>query len=204
MTAKLQILCGPAGSGKTQRLLHRFQIVAKAQMGGALWLGPTHRQVVALRERLLPEQGSYLQPHVLTMQDFIDEIVRANDPAARPLSDVQRRLLSDEVVAHLDALGELSHFHKVIDTCGFAEGIFAWLADLKHNEIRPGAFARAAYRRGYEGKQVGNKVNWHVISKKDRQCAKIYAKYQQWIRKHHFHDLEDRCYRARDLLTSGR
>ena len=53
MTAAVHILCGPAGAGKTQRLLARYREVAQTGLGAALWLGPTHRNVEGLRECLL-------------------------------------------------------------------------------------------------------------------------------------------------------
>src|SRR2546430_62703 len=99
MSATVHILCGPAGSGKTARLRERYRALA-ADPGAALWLGPTRRAVEAVRESLL-DGPSLLAPRLLTFQDFADEIVRANDPAARPLSDVQRRLLIEEIVAEL-------------------------------------------------------------------------------------------------------
>lgn len=202
MSATVHILCGPAGSGKTARLLERYRAAATG-LGAALWLGPTHRAVEAVRESLLGGPA-LLAPRLFTFQDFAEEVIRANDPAARPLSDVQRRLLADDLVADLHRRGELSHFERVVDTRGFTEGVFALLAELKRAEVWPAQLARAAYRRGYRGRHVAKTINGCDISRKDRQCARLYARYQQQLRRLHLFDLEGRIWYARDLLARGR
>jgi ATP-dependent helicase/nuclease subunit B len=202
MSATVHILCGPAWAGASARLLERYRAAA-CDPGAALWLGPTRRAVETVRESLL-DGPCLLAPQLYTFQDFADEIVRANDPAARPLSDVQRRLLADDIVADLQRRKELSHFDRVADTRGFTEGVFALLAELKRAEVWPAQLARAAYRRGYRGRHVAKTINGRSISRKDRQCARLYARYQQQLRRLHLFDLEGRLWYARDLLGQGR
>src|SRR5262249_12813939 len=132
MAATVRVVCGPAGSGKTERLLERCRAAAREGVGTALWLGPTRRAVDAVRGRL-PRGGGVLAPHLLTFQDFADAVVSANDPAARPLSAAQRRLLADDLVTELHQRGELPHFDRVAETRGFAEGVAGLLAELKRN-----------------------------------------------------------------------
>jgi ATP-dependent helicase/nuclease subunit B len=195
MSATVHILCGSAP------LLGRYRAAASVP-GGALWLGPTRRAVEAVRESLL-DGPAIIGPRLLTFQDFADEVVRANDPAARPLSDVQRRLLADDLVADLHRRKELSHFDRVADTRGFTEGVFALLAELKRADVWPAQLARACYRRGYRGRHVARTIHGHAISRKDRQCARLYARYQQQLRRLHLFDLEGRLWYARDLLARG-
>src|SRR5689334_5851038 len=107
MSATVHIVCGPAGSGKTSRLLERYRAAALVP-GAALWLTPTRRAAEALRESLL-DGAALLAPGVFSFQDFAEEIVRANDPKARPLSEVQRRLLADDLVADLHRRKELTY-----------------------------------------------------------------------------------------------
>lgn len=192
MTAKVRLICGPAGSGKTALLRSRYRDAAQASIGTALWLGPTRRAVEAVRAQMA--SGVLLAPQMLTFQDFADVVVHANDPDAQPLSDAQRRLLVDDIVADLHQRGELSHFHRVAETRGFAEGVVALLAELKRNEIWPADFARTTYRR----------VRGHAISAKERQCIRIYAQYQQQLVRHNLYDVEGRVGYARDLLRRGR
>src|SRR5207302_5673814 len=124
-----------------------------------------------------------------------DEVVRVNDPAARPLSHVQRRLLADDIVADLHARGRLTHFQSVALTRGFAETVFALLAELKRHEVWPEAFAAAVDPQGQGGPDV--------TRRKDYQCALIYAEYQRRLVRHHLYDLEGRQWYARDLLARG-
>jgi ATP-dependent helicase/DNAse subunit B len=185
MTAAVHVLCGPAGAGKTRRLIERFLEVAQSEPGAALWLGSTRRNIEALRQQLLLPGDACLAPQIFTLSDFVAEVIQHNDSAARPLSEVQRRLLTEDVVADLHARGELAHFHRVIDTRGFADGIFALIAELKRREVRPEQLEAAA------------------AGAKDRQCARIYAEYQRRLQRHHLHDLEGRFWHARDLLSRG-
>jgi ATP-dependent helicase/nuclease subunit B len=196
MSATVHILRGSVP------LLERYRAAASVP-GAALWLGPTRRAVEAVRETLL-NSPALIGPRLFTLQDFADDVVRANDPDARPLSDVQRRLLADDLVADLHRRKELSHFDRVADTRGFTEGVFALLAELKRAEVWPAQFARACYRRGYRGRHVARTINRHAISRKDRQCARLYARYQQQLRRLHLFDLEGRLWYARDLLARGR
>jgi ATP-dependent helicase/DNAse subunit B len=191
MTAVVRILCGPAGSGKTGRLAERYRERVRSEFGTALWLGPTHRAVEALRPRLLDGLPGCLAPHLFTFQDFAEEVIRVNDPSARPLSHLQRRLLADDLVAELHARGQLSHFHGVVETRGFAETVFALLAELKQHEIRPDRFARAVAEGG------------ELFGVKDRQCSLLYSEYQGRLGRHHLFDLEGRFWYARDLLAGG-
>src|SRR5262249_9170577 len=119
-----------------------------------------------------------------------------NDPTARPLSHVQRRLLADELVADLHARGELSHFHGVAETRGFAETIFSLLAELKQNEIWAEDFTAAVT-------QLAQQRGETTAPAKDRQCALLYSEYQRRLVKHKLYDLEGRFWYARDLLGRG-
>ena len=143
MNAVVYLLCGPARSGKTVRMRERYRAAVRQAIGAALWIGPTNRYIEAIREYLLDGTDSLFAPQLFTFQDFAEEIIRANDPNARPLSNVQRRLLADDIVSQLHSEGELSHFQRIIDTRGFGEGVFAFLGELKRNEIHPEQLARA-------------------------------------------------------------
>lgn len=204
MNATIHLLLGPAGSGKTTRLRERFLARSTAEPGSVLWLAPTRRAADALRLSLLGTRPTLLGLPLLTFEDFAATLIRANDPLARPLSNVQRRLLADEVIAELHLRGRLSHFSSVVDTRGFAAGVFDLLKELKRQEIWPGQLARAAYRRGYRGANVERTAGGYDISAKERQCVRLYARYQQHLTRHRLFDLEGRLWYARDLLRRGR
>ncbi len=200
--SKVCLLAGPAGSGKTAALLDVFRARTRAAPGTTLWLAPTHRAAYAARERLLEGASALCGFRLCTFPDLVGDVLRANDPLARSLSDVQRRLLLDDVVANLHERGELSHFARVSDTRGFGEGLLSLLVELQASGTSPWAFARAAYRRGTEG-PVGRRINGAAIGLKDRQVARIYARYARELRRQHLHDAEGRGAHACALLRAG-
>ncbi len=203
MTATVHVLCGPAGAGKTRRLAERFREAARAGVGAALWLGPTHRHVEALREGFAAAPPAWLGLHLFTFQDFADEVVRVNDPAARPLPEAQRRVLIEAIVAELHAGREVVHFGAVAETRGFGEGMVVLLAELKRSGVRPADLARAAYRRGCAEDRAGHTIGSRSISRKDRECVRVYARCERLLRRHRLLDLEGRVWYAHDLLRRG-
>jgi ATP-dependent helicase/DNAse subunit B len=196
--AKVHLLCGPAGSGKTGQLLERWRTATRSAPGQVLWLGPNQRTVEGLRQTAARDLADGFALHLFTFQEFVEEIIRVNDPAARPLSNVQRRLLADDLVAQLHARGQLPHFHRVIDTRGFGEGVFAFLAELKRNGIRPDQLAQAVEQR------PSHRSGGSEAGRKDRQCTLIYTEYQDRLIRHNLYDVEGRYWYARDLLTENR
>jgi ATP-dependent helicase/DNAse subunit B len=194
MTARVSILGGPAGAGKTRHLLERHRAVAgSGPPGAALWLCPSHRAALALRSRL----GGVLCPGLFTFQDLAEEVLRVNDPSARPLSHVQRRLLAEELIAGLHARGRLPHFQGVIDTRGFAAAVFALLGELKQNEIWPEKLEAALAR-------LPGRAQERPGGRKEEQCALLYRAYHDRLVRHGLYDLEGRLGYARDLLARGK
>ncbi len=196
MAAAAHVLCGPACSGKTQRLLERYCALAGTAPGAVLWLGPTRRAVESVRLRLAEARQGCLGLSLFTFQDFADEVVRCNDPTARPLSHLQRRLLADELVSELHGRGQLGHFHRVVDTLGFGASVFALLAELKQNEIWAEDFARGVVRLALT-RPDGQ------VPPKEEQCALLYGAYQERLVRHRLYDLEGRLWYARELLHKG-
>jgi ATP-dependent helicase/nuclease subunit B len=187
MTAAVHILCGPAGSGKTGRLLDLFRQRTRCAPGTTLWLPPTRRAVDAVRSRLLQDGAALWGARLCTFQDFVENIVRCNDPRTQELSGVQRRLLVEDVVAHLQQRRMLSRFDRVADTRGFMDGLLTLLAELQRGDVTPLSFARAAYRYG----------------DKARQFARIYAAYQKELHRRQLIDVEARTRHACRLMAQG-
>jgi ATP-dependent helicase/DNAse subunit B len=187
MTATVRILCGPAGAGKTRRLLDLFRRQIRAAPGAALWLSPTRRAVDVVRARLMQGETALWAAGVCTFQDFVEELIHVNDPQARELSGVQRRLFVEDVVARVHVRRSLSRFERVADTRGFMDGLLTLLAELQRGDVPPIQFARAAYPHG----------------DKARQFARIYATYQKELNSRHLLDVEGRTRHACKLLAEG-
>jgi ATP-dependent helicase/DNAse subunit B len=192
MTASVTILCGPAGSGKTGRLLERLRACVRAAPGSALWLGPTRRGVEATLASLGQPLPGPDGPRLMTFAEFIDEILQVNDPTAQPLSGVQRRLLLEDVVDRLQGDKELSYFEHVLDTRGFRDGLLGLLVELQRNGVSATRFSRVTARRG------------QGASPKEPQCARLYARYRRELHGLNLLDEEGRAERACELLREGR
>ncbi|HKB38873.1 MAG TPA: UvrD-helicase domain-containing protein, partial [Gemmataceae bacterium] len=204
VTATVHILTGPAGSGKTTQLLARCRSASARGPGSVLWLAPTLRRADEVRGLLAAtgEKTPCLSPFVLTFQDLADELVATHDPDARPLSRVQRRLLLDEVIAELHDQGRLRYFARVVDTRGFADSVFALLEELQRQEIGPAQFAQAVARR-LPPEDADEEAAEREAHAKQRQCARIYARYQQRLTDLRLLDPEGRLRHAADLLARG-
>jgi ATP-dependent helicase/DNAse subunit B len=203
MTAAVRVLCGPAGSGKTQRLLMRYQELARSAPGAALWLVPTRRGAEQVSDLFLSVLGGYCGPAPRTFAEWAADVIRANDPAARLLSAAQRRLLLDELIARLDAEGELAYFGRVLETRGFTAGVSGLLAELQRADVTPAAFARAAYRQGLAAGISGRTIGGRAILAKDRCFARLFARFVRELRRHNLHDAEGQTWHALALLRRG-
>jgi ATP-dependent helicase/nuclease subunit B len=204
MSAEVRVLCGPADSGKTGRLLDLFRQHARAAPGCALWLGPTPRAVEAIRNRLLAGSAALVAPRLYAFSGFFDEIIRCNDPGVRPLSPVQQRLLAEEIGERLLNDARLSYFAGVIDTRGFIEGLLQLLAELKRQQITPRDLARAVRRRSHEGvPDPALSPRRRGVSRKDRECTRLFAHYERELHRLRLLDIEGRPAHALGLLRQG-
>src|SRR5262249_23032463 len=116
-----------------QALLNRCRELAPSA-GAVLWLGPSYRALEWVRAQL-SEPVEKL--HLYTFADFAGTIVTAHDPRARHLSQLHRRLLTDELAASLAANGRLGYFQDVLDTRGFGEALFNLMTELSEVELAP-------------------------------------------------------------------
>ena len=196
MTATLHLLLGPAGSGKTAALLRAHRDVLRRDLGGVLWLGPTQRAIDELRSRMA-RTGGMCGLRLLTFAELAAKVHQADGQASKAMSGAQRRLVVEEVVADLSARGELVHFGAVCDTTGFVEALMGLIRELEGDGVSAAAFARALYRRGYHGPLVGRAFRSSAVSRKDRECARLFARYLRELRRQRLHDPEGREASAR-------
>jgi ATP-dependent helicase/nuclease subunit B len=192
MSAAVHLVLGPPGSDRTARLIAAFREAAAAGLGAALFLTPTRRHAEQVRERLSEGAAGLLAPHVLDLQGFADELVRANDPAIRPLSDLDRRLLLDAVFAELRDAGELPYFAAVADTRGFADAAAGYVAELKQAGVDLRMLLKAS------GGRQAPELNKHA------QATRIFDRYQRRQARLHRLDPDDRLGRAAELWAAGR
>jgi ATP-dependent helicase/nuclease subunit B len=191
MAARVIAVTGPAGCGKTERLLKLYrEALRSAAPDSALWLAPTHRSVADVLGRLPgPELPACLAPNVMTFAGFAQAVLDASGQTAHPLPILLKRQLVRFLIEQERATGRLKHFAPIAHTHGLVDLVVDFIRELKRLEIWPEEFRRACEARG--------------LSDKDRELLAIYEAYQQRLRDHQLYDAEGRFWSARDLLGSG-
>jgi ATP-dependent helicase/nuclease subunit B len=189
MPARVTILCGPARSGKTGRLLTRYRAALRGRPpGSVLWLAPTWRAADEIRRRLLDETlpGCFL-PGVMTFEKFAEAVLHAAELPIRPMTRLMKRELVRQIISEQSSRGRLGHFQSIAKTAGLVDLVCEFISELKRLEIWPDEFRRACQARG--------------LADKDTELSEIYDVYQNALREHGLFDAEGRFWSARDVLA---
>jgi ATP-dependent helicase/nuclease subunit B len=191
MTARVAVLAGPPGSGKTDRLLGRYRsVLAAGRPGGAIWLAPAWRAAAELRARLLGgEWDGCFSPGVMTFDQFAEAVLQVAPVAVRPISRLITRQLIRRLIHQQRSRGRLKHFSPIADTSGLADLVCELISELKRLEIWPEHLQRACNARG--------------LTPRDIEFLEIYDEYQRCLREHQLYDAEGRFWSARDRLDQG-
>lgn len=199
MTARVTVVVGPAGSGKTERLLASYRAaLAAARTSGAwestLWLAPSRRAVDDVRQRLTTaELPACFAPNILTFDHLADRILDHADDEVRPIDLRMKRQLLERLIREAHAAGKLQHFAAVAETPGFVDLAVNFVADLKRAEVWPEEFEKACQARSSGKRRPAI----------DRELHALYAGYQELLVKHRLYDAEGRLWAARDRLQRG-
>ncbi len=191
MVSTIQVLAGPAGSGKTDQLLSQYraflrETAAHGDVGRALWLAPTHHAAALIRGSLPNETlPACFRPQVFTFTGFAERILRDCPADISPIAPLQQRLLLRRIVEDFHRAGNLPHFGPVAETSGFLDQISSLISELKRGEIWPDAFEEAV----------------QTDRPRDRELAAIYREYQDHLHQTNLYDSEGRFWSARDQLS---
>lgn len=194
MDHRITILAGPAGSGKTQRLLRQYRAAFSAPSAGPgglaaqqLWLTPTHRSVRDVVEQLLSDDMlGCLRPQVMTFDQFAEQVIDQAGQPVEPLAGLAKRQLIGRLIREAHGRKELTHFGPIADQPGLVDLVVECIGELKRLEIWP-EHLRDACRRG-------------GMSDKDRELLLIYERYQAALHRGALYDREGRFWSARNLL----
>ena len=188
MPPLVTVLIGPAGGGKTDRLLERYRAaLSVARPQSTLWLAPTSRAAVEVRSRLLGGKlDGCLAPGVNTFAGFALAVLQHSPQPVRPLSSLLKRQLVGDLVDEAGRDGRLTHFGPIASTSGLLDLLCDFIRQMKRLEIWPEQFAEACQQRG--------------VTEKDRELLAIYGAYQQRLLDHNLYDAEGCFWSARDLL----
>jgi len=207
MPSPVELIVGPAGSGKSSRVLAAYSDAlagagpgfaraeprcAGAKPGRCLLLVPTARRRRATESRLLASQetGVLVRPQVLTLPDLAERLLAAAGQTVRLIPALARRHLIREC---LDRLGSrragTALLGAVRDAPGLVEAMDALCRELKAARVEPDAFGRALTRG--------------LRSPRNRLLAVLYADYQRALQARGVYDEAGRFWHAADLLAQG-
>jgi ATP-dependent helicase/nuclease subunit B len=190
MPGRTVVIAGPAGSGKTERLLAGYRAALRAgPIGSVLWISPTHRSAAEVRQTILRDElRACLRPAVMTFAQFAEQVLAASDRVVQPISDLGKRQILRRLIKVEAAAGRLQHFRSIAGTAGLADLVAEFISELKRQEIWPDEFEKACRARKQQ---------------KDRELAAIYRAYQQHLNDNGLYDAEGRFWTARELLRDG-
>ena len=191
MPSPVELILGPAGSGKASRVLAAYaDALAGTGPGRCLLLVPTARRRRETESRLLASQeaGVLVRPQILTLPDLAERLLTAAGQTVRLIPALARRHLIREC---LDRLGprEAALLGAVRDAPGLVEALDALFRELKAARVEPDAFGRALTRG--------------LRSPRNRLLAVLYADYQRALQARDVYDEAGRFWHAADLLAKG-
>ncbi len=194
MKGRVEVLSGPAGSGKTSRLLGVFRdelrrLHANGTPGRAVWLTPTARSRREIRRSLLDTSlGVCVAPNVLTFDAFAERLLQTTGPGITPLSRVAQRMIVRTIIDEALAAQSLPYFAPIAETSGFLDLVLGLIAELKRDETEPEDFAIACRNRN---------------SPRDTELLALYRRYQERLTDLALYDAEGRFWAARWSLPEG-
>jgi ATP-dependent helicase/nuclease subunit B len=133
----LHLVTGPPGADLTAPLLAEYSSRAR-DVGSCLWLAPTGRAALEVRERIVAMGRPVLAPNVATLRQF--------DLTAGGLAvpdSTTRRLILDQVTTDLGRGGSLAYFRRVLETHGFHDSAKGLWDELESLGITPDQLAHA-------------------------------------------------------------
>lgn len=188
------ILCGPAGSGKTEAVLAEYVACVRAHGEDAVaLLLPTRLACERVRRRLVGEGRlpGLLDPRILTFPDLAHLLLEANHEQVAGISALQQRLLLRSITDELCAAGELPELAAMCDFPGFLDNLGDFIEELKRIAIDPEQFGERLARSGAE-------------DARGRELGRVYQRYQERLRALDLYDDAGLFWWARDVLAQGK
>lgn len=188
-----EILCGPAGSGKTRSVLDSYvATIAAHGEDAALLVLPSRLACDRVRRRLVGDGRvkGLLDARILTFPHLAQLILDANHANVARISELQQRLLMRRVADDLCAEGALTALRPICDFPGFIDALCRDVEEIKRTALRPEQFAARLERSTAAGER-------------NREFARIYARYQQCLQERELFDDAGRFWAARDVLRDG-
>ena len=184
------LITGPAGSGKTEAAIDAILDVRLFRPFSAVWvLLATGQQIHAFRERLLARSTDAVQFGVefFDFETLYARILDLLGDPQRQVEDTSRYQILRHVTAGLQARGELELFGEIAQMPGFIGLLAGLIHELKQGLVQPDAFSQVADSFGA----------------KDRDLARMYAGYQDFLRDQNLVDRHGAGWLAVEHLERG-
>ena len=195
MGAGIEIITGPAGSGKTQRCLAAYREAIGSALGSGkpapvLWIAPTELARRQILETLTDADAPVaFSPNVTTFASFAERILQSAGTSLHNLDPATQRRLLRRLIDEQRAAGRLKHFRPIADSAGFLDLVQSLIAELKRAEVWPEEFATVFGRVGGRAKHV--------------ELSQLYRRYQELLQERQLYDNEGRFWSARDEIANN-
>ena len=169
------IITGPVGSGKTEAAIDAILEARLFRPFGTVWvLLATQQQIHAFRERLLQRSPDKVQFGIefFNFYELYGRILSLAGDPQRQVADTARYRILRHITARLHQRGELELFGPIATLPGFIGLLAGLIHELKQGLVQPEKFTEVAQPRG----------------PKDRDLARIYSQYQQFLQDKHLVD----------------
>ena len=181
----LTIISGPAGSGKTERLVMLAAGRVEADpFAATLVLVPTARHGDQFRRRVVERRGVALNLEVTTLHFFARKVA---DTSAIPAIDVTTELLRRATRREIDA-GAAGRFAAIAETPGLHALLAVAVSELVGLDVEPSALAAAAGRAG---------------SADHEALASVYGAYRDLLEQHRWRDPRETPTLAAEAIRAG-
>ena len=191
--AGFELLCGPAGSGKSTEALGRYaEQVSLDGDDSALLILPTAAVAQRVTANLLGTEAlpGLVDPRIFTFPQLAQIILDANRECATEITGAAQRLIIREVVEHLSEAGHLPELAEVSRLPGFTIALSELMSDLKRGAVEPRQFCAAL-------QEAGLNRPWH------RELGGLYCAYQWMLICLRTFDEEGLFWWARGVLSRG-
>jgi len=198
---KVTLYFGPAGCGKTSRLVQRFAESVRSASGTELlfdprprflYLVPDAQHALVVRQRMLGEEAlpGLVAPSVTTFGQLYSLIFTALGKATpEALSDLERLFLLRRLLGELNREGALRLFGELASRPGFVRTLDGFIQELKQGEAEPFRFERALDRFGRD--------------ERSHDLLLVYKHYQKLLKDHGLYDAAGLSWQARDCLRDA-
>ena len=135
----------------------------------------TRRQALDFRQRLIEADGAasvYFNIEFFNFYSLNARLLKIAGAPVRRLNNLARQALLRRLLAEMLAQDQLSFFHRIADTRGFAAVLAELIDELKQAGVDVDEFAAAA------------------SCEKEREIARIYRRYQDMLRRGGLADIE--------------